>query len=298
VLEFIERAAHTDSTVLLLGDSGTGKELVARALHGAGARADAPFVAINCASIPAGLLEAELFGHEKGSFTGATGRRRGCFEAADAGTLLLDEVGELSPQAQAGLLRVLEERTVRRVGGEQPVPVDVRVIAATHRDLAAEVSAGSFREDLYFRLSVLIANLPPLRDRPEDVAVLAERFLEHFRRRTTREVSAISPEALAALRAYHWPGNVRELRNVIERAVMLGHGAHIEPGDLPPDVRGAARSGPEGVEMISLPMPSAELDRRNLVAALAATRGNKTRAAALLGIDRVTLYNRLKALDK
>jgi DNA-binding NtrC family response regulator len=303
VLEFIERAAQSDSTVIVLGESGTGKELVARALHRNGHRRDGPFVGINCAAIPAGVLEAELFGHERGAFTGAEARRAGCFEAADGGTLLLDEVGELSQQAQAGLLRVLEERVVQRVGGSRPVPVDVRIVAATHRDLGAAVAAGTFREDLFFRLSVLVASLPPLRDRPEDIEPLTRAFVERLAARVPRRIAGVSPEALACLRAHPWPGNIRELRNAIERAIMLGRGEQIELGDLPPDIRAGgasvpAAAGPGPTDRADLPMPSAELDRRNLLAALAATKGNKTRAAALLGIDRVTLYNRLKALDK
>jgi DNA-binding NtrC family response regulator len=193
---------------------------------------------------------------------------------------------------------VLEERTIQRLGGEQLIPIDVRVIAATHRDLRAAVDAGSFREDLYFRLSVLVAEIPPLRDRPEDIAPLANDLLARLRSRTSRRVAGFAPTALESLRAYAWPGNIRELRNVVERAVMLGRSERIELGDLPADIRAADRSGAAPSEQVPLPMDSAELDRRNLLAALAATGGNKTRAAAILGIDRVTLYSRLKAIHK
>ena len=297
IVDFVGRAAASDSTVLLLGESGTGKEVLARALHTRSRRAGGPFVAVNCAAISTSLLESELFGHERGAFTGALARKPGRFELADGGTLLLDEVAELSPEAQAGLLRVLEDRKLTRLGGTHPVAVDVRVIAATHVDLKEAVAAGRFREDLYYRLSVLVAAIPPLRERREDIAVLARHFLERLVQRAPRRVDGIAPDALDALTGYRWPGNVRELRNVIERAVMLGAGQVIELDDLPPEIRDrhlAPPPAPAEREHVALPMPVDELERRNLLAGLAATGGNKTRAARLLGIDRVTLYNRLR----
>ena len=297
ILDFVERAAAADATVLLQGESGTGKEVIARALHQRSTRARGAFVAVNCAAITTSLLESELFGHERGAFTGAVARKPGRFELADGGTLLLDEVAELSPEAQAGLLRVLEERKLMRLGGTHPVAVDVRVIAASHVDLKEAVAAGRFRADLYYRLSVLVAWIPPLRERRDDIAVLARHFLDRLLRRAPRRVDGISPAALDALTAYRWPGNVRELRNVIERAVILGVGEIIEVEDLPPEIRGshlAPAPAPTAGDQLSLPMPADELERRNLLAALAATGGNKTRAARLLGIDRVTLYNRLR----
>jgi transcriptional regulator with PAS, ATPase and Fis domain len=296
ILDFVDRAAATTSTVLLLGESGTGKEVLARALHQRSARASGPLIAVNCAAIGGSLLESELFGHERGAFTGAVARRPGRFELADGGTLLLDEVAELSPEAQAGLLRVLEERKLMRLGGTHPVAVDVRVIAATHVDLKEAVAANRFREDLYYRLSVLSAVIPPLRARREDIAVLARHFLEQLAPRAPRRVAGLAPAALDALLAHRWPGNVRELRNVIERAVMLGTGERVEVSDLPPELRDGPPAPPAAGagEHVALPLPVDELERRNLLAALAATGGNKTRAARLLGIDRVTLYNRLR----
>jgi DNA-binding NtrC family response regulator len=297
IVEFVERAAASDSTVLLFGESGTGKEVLARALFRRSKRANGPFVAVNCAAISTSLLQSELFGHERGAFTGALARKPGRFELADGGTLLLDEVAELSPEAQAGLLRVLEEHQLTRLGGTHPVPIDVRVIAATHVDLKEAVAAGRFREDLYYRLSVLVAAIPPLRERRDDIEVLARHFLDRLVQRAPRRVDGIASDALDALTAYRWPGNVRELRNIIERAVMLGGGELIEVDDLPPEIRDnhlAPRPVAGERDHVALPMPADELERRNLAAALAATDGNKTRAARLLGIDRVTLYNRLR----
>ncbi len=308
VVDFIDRVAPSDATVLLLGESGTGKDVVARAIHRQSPRAKGPFVAINCAALPDSLVEAELFGHEKGAFTGALARRVGHFEAAHGGTLFLDEVAELSPGAQARLLRVLEDRQVQRLGATTPVPIDVRVVAATHQDLKEAVAARRFRQDLYFRLAVLVTTLPPLRDRPEDVEPLARRFLDRLRGRAGRPVEDFSPRALAALRRHVWPGNIRELRNAVERAVILGRTPLIEPEDLPLDVvagalarvdalasTSAPAAVPDGAETIALPAPLAELERRAVAAAMRATGGNKTAAARLLGIDRVTLYSRLKA---
>ncbi|HTM21995.1 MAG TPA: sigma 54-interacting transcriptional regulator, partial [Kofleriaceae bacterium] len=282
IVEFIERAAATDSTVLLHGESGTGKEVVARALHRHSRRSNGPFVAVNCAAISTSLLESELFGHERGAFTGAAARKPGRFELADRGTLLLDEVAELSPEAQAGLLRVLEEQKVMRLGGSHPIAINVRLIAATHVDLREAVAAGRFREDLYYRLSVLVASIPPLRERREDIAAMARHFVVQLARRAPHRVDGISDAAVAVLTGHRWPGNVRELRNVIERAVMLGTGGIIEVDDLPAELRGGA-TGPAAPlapgQQVSLPMPADELERHNLLAALAATSGNKSKAA-------------------
>jgi transcriptional regulator with PAS, ATPase and Fis domain len=299
VLDFVERAAPTDSSVLLLGESGVGKEVIARALHRRSNRADGPFIAVNCAAIPDSLFEAELFGHEAGAFTGATTRRVGLFEAASRGTLLLDEIGELPLPAQAGLLRAVEERTITRVGGTGRIPVDVRIVAATHRDLEARIETGEFRSDLYYRLSVLVTRIPTLRERPDDVEALAHHFLTVFRQRAPRVVTGFSAEAIAALRRYAWPGNARELRNAIDRAVVLGESTQIELADLPAEIAG--RSAPPALgntHQVTLPMPLARLERLAIEAALKASGGNKSQAAIVLGIDRVTIYNKLKSYAK
>lgn len=259
----IERVARAPSTVLISGESGTGKELLARTIHRMSPRRDQPFVAVNCAALPESLIESELFGHEKGAFTGAAGRRIGRFEQADGGTFFLDEAGDLSPAVQAKLLRVLQERTIERIGSNEPVEVDVRVIAATNVELAAKVRSGEFREDLFYRLSVIDLKLPPLRKRPEDIAGLAHYFVQRYRRELGRERLVLAPEAVRALQAYVWPGNVCELENAIERAVVFAPRDRIGAEDLPEHVRGAdstvakqpglraargARSGDEGQE--------------------------------------------------
>ena len=290
---FVGKVAPTDSTVLLLGESGVGKEMTAAAIHRASKRANGPLVCVNCAALAEMLLESELFGHEKGAFTGATERRAGRFEMADGGTLFLDEVGELTPRCQTRFLRVLEDRRVERVGGGKPIEVDVRVIAATNRDLEKMVADGSFRDDLYYRLSVIKIELPPLRARREDIPLLAEHFLARARAQTGRRVTGFTPEALAALAGHAWPGNVRELRNAIERAVVLGEGALITADDLAL----AAPRGPVGAAGGSMVRSLRDLEREAITAALAATRGNKVQAAALLEIDRSTLYKKLKDYD-
>jgi DNA-binding NtrC family response regulator len=301
----VERVIESDVAVCLLGESGTGKELVARAIHRGGPRRSGPFVAINCAAIPASLQESELFGHERGAFTGAIQTRLGCFERARGGTILLDEVGEMSPATQAVLLRTLQERTVRRVGGSAEIPIDVRIVCATHRDLRSEVDAGRFREDLYFRLVVYPIRLPPLRERVEDIPELVVHFLEKLRARAAHSVRGLSAEALDALARHPWPGNVRELENVIHRSVLACRGEEIALGDLPPDMRSAAprveaaaRESSEdllgvGDEVI----PLRELEQRAIRKALRLTRGSVGRAAKLLGIGRATLYRRLAELD-
>jgi DNA-binding NtrC family response regulator len=290
---FLERVAATTSSVLLLGESGTGKELAAAMIHTLSPRATRPFVAINCAAIAESLLESELFGHEKGAFTGAVSQHEGVFARASTGTLFMDEIGELSPGAQARMLRVLENRTLTRVGGSREIAVDVRLVAATHRDLRQLVVEGRFREDLLYRLSVIQTQLPPLRERRDDIPLLAHHFLRTLGERVARRASQIAPAALEVLCRYRWPGNVRELRNVIERALVLGDGPVIELDDLPPELLHAAPPSTAADPNLVV-RPLAELEREAILAALAATAGNKARAAALLGIDRTTLYRKLK----
>ncbi|MGE0713616.1 MAG: sigma-54-dependent transcriptional regulator [Planctomycetota bacterium] len=296
-LDLIRRvAASPATTAILLGESGTGKELAARALHLLSTRADGPLVAVNCAAISENLLEAELFGYDRGAFTGARAEgKKGLFELAQGGTLLLDEIGETSLGFQAALLRVLEQRTVRRVGGVTERPIDLRVVAATRRDLIAEVRAGRFREDLFFRLWSVPITLPPLRERRGDVALLASYFLEQLTRGASRARPALSPEALAALEAHSWPGNVRELRNVVERALILCEDGHVQADHLSLGATaGLYREAPSGeirVPSLRLQEVEGEIVRR----ALEAAGGNKRRAAEILGINRSTLYAKLEA---
>jgi Nif-specific regulatory protein len=292
----IGRVAETKATVLIRGESGAGKELVARAIHEASDRRAAPFVCMNCAALTETLLESELFGHEKGAFTGATERKAGKFEAADKGTLFLDEIGEMSPAIQAKFLRVLEGHPFERVGGSGRVQVDVRVVAATNRHLEEAVAAGDFRRDLYFRLKVVEILVPPLRKRPEDIEPLATHFLERFAAETGRRVRGFTPEAVAALRAYHWPGNIRELRNCIERAVVLSQDEWIDAHELA--LSHLASAGDTG--RVAVPRPAAftpttldEMERRHVLETLEAVGGNKTKAAAMLGIERSTLDRKM-----
>ncbi len=300
----IARVAPSKATVLITGESGTGKELVARALHYAGPRRDRAFVPVNCGAIPENLLESELFGHVKGAFTGAVGHKRGLFEEADGGTIFLDEIGEMPPELQVKLLRVLQEDEVRKVGDTRTVKVDVRVIAATVRNLEEEVRAGRFREELFYRLNVVALALPPLRRRTEDIPLLADQYLRVFGARSGRDVSGISPRALQLMVGYSWPGNVRELVNVIERAVLLSEGEVIGPGDLPEAVRsaGPATTLPE-VEPSGgylLRDQVAEAEKRAVARALAAAGGSRSRAATLLGISVRSLLYKIKehALDR
>ncbi len=296
ILGQMQRVAATKATVLVRGESGAGKELIARAIHEASDRRAGAFVCLNCAALSETLLESELFGHEKGAVTGATERKIGKFESAHRGTLMLDEIGEMSPAIQAKFLRVLEGHPFERVGGSGRVQVDVRVVAATNRDLEKAVATGGFRRDLYFRLKVVEILVPPLRRRPEDVEPLAEHFLGRFAAETGRKIRGFTPEALEAMRAYHWPGNIRELRNVVERAVVLSQEEWIDvqdvslshlavPGDT--DKSGLARSGP------FVPTTIEEVERRHVLATLEAVGANKTKAAAILGIERSTLDRKL-----
>ncbi len=285
------RVASTDATVLIQGESGTGKELVARAIHASSPRAGGPFVAVDCGAIAEGVLESELFGHARGAFTGAQAMRRGLFEEADHGTLFLDEIGNVGQSLQARLLRVLQEGTIRPVGTNEPVAVDVRVVAATNRDLEQAVKDGSFRADLYYRLNVVSIRIPPLRERREDIPLLAE----HFAHKHGRAAGAtLSPAARDLLVAYGWPGNVRELENVIARALAMNPSGVILPEDLPEALRGATRVPPSAAGLAVDDRPTlAELERRYAVQVLKETGGNKTRAAEVLGIDRKTLYRLL-----
>jgi DNA-binding NtrC family response regulator/pSer/pThr/pTyr-binding forkhead associated (FHA) protein len=291
VYEIIRRAAPASSTVLIRGESGTGKELVARAIHRGGPRRGGPFVAVNCAAIPAGLLESELFGYEKGAFTGASRRTPGRFEAASGGILFLDEIGDLPLESQVKILRALEEKAVVRLGSSKPLAVDIRLLAATNQDLEKAVREGRFRQDLFFRLQVIVIDLPPLRDRPEDVPVLVDHFLESFRDDLGHAVSGVAPEALALLKRYAWPGNVRELRNTVERALVLARGTVLGPADISfLNVAAGAAAAPEADVL-----PLREMEARHVRRALQACGGNKTQAAKILGIERSTLYEKMKA---
>jgi DNA-binding NtrC family response regulator len=294
--QIIEQAAPTSASVLITGDSGTGKELVAQTIHHLSPRAAFPFVAINCAAIPETLLESEIFGHEKGAFTGAADRRQGCFELADHGTLFLDEIGEMTPATQVKLLRVLQERTFRRLGGRQEQSVDVRVIAATNIDPIEAVQKGRLREDLFYRLNVFAMKLPRLRDRKEDLPLLIQAFINEFNARNQRSIAGVDREAMRMLEHYQWPGNVRELRNVIERATILAPGPFIEIAHLPPVLTN--EPGPPRQAEVALGPGTTveEAERRLIVMTLQHTRDNKTRAAEILGISLKTLHNKLNKL--
>jgi transcriptional regulator with PAS, ATPase and Fis domain len=296
VYQIIEQAAPTSASMLIWGESGTGKELVAKTIHQLSPRAGFPFVAINCAAIPETLLESEIFGHEKGAFTGAADRRQGCFELADHGTLFLDEIGEMTPATQVKLLRVLQERTFRRLGGRQEQSVDVRVIAATNVDPADAVQKGKLREDLFYRLNVFAIRLPTLRDRKEDLPLLIQAFINEFNQRNQRSIAGVDHQAMRLLESYQWPGNVRELRNVIERATILAPGPFIEIAHLPPVL--TAEPSPVSQPQVALAPGTTveEAERRLIMMTLQHTRDNKTRAAEILGISLKTLHNKLNKL--
>jgi DNA-binding NtrC family response regulator len=291
IYKLIARMAALDTTVLIEGETGTGKELVARAIHGASGRAARPFVVVDCAALPETLFESELFGHERGSFTGAFAARRGLLETSTGGTCFIDEIGELTAPLQAKLLRTLQERSIRRVGGNDAIPVDVRVVVATNRDLRKLVGDGGFRDDLYYRLNVVTITLPPLRERASDVPLLAQHFLEIFARRSGRAVKRLAPEALALLTTYRWPGNVRELEHVIERATALSSAETLLPDDFPPHLREERDRAPR---LPAEGMTLEEVKRWYVNKMLEESGGNKLRAAELLGIDRRTLYRILE----
>ena len=291
IYKLIARMAALDTTVLIEGETGTGKELVARAIHGASGRATRPFVVVDCAALPETLFESELFGHERGAFTGAFAARRGLLETSAGGTCFLDEIGELPAPLQAKLLRTLQERSIRRVGGNDEIPFDVRVVVATNRDLRKLVADGGFRDDLYYRLNVVTITMPPLRERASDIPLLAQHFLEIFARRSGRAIKRLAPESVALLAGYRWPGNVRELEHVIERAMALSSSETLLPDDFPPHLREERDRAPR------LPadgMTLEDVKRWYVNKVLEESGGNKLRAAELLGIDRRTLYRILE----
>ena len=310
VRALIEKVAETDATVLVRGESGTGKELVARELHERSShRRRGAFVAVNCAALPSELIESELFGHEKGAFTGAASRRRGKFEQADGGTLFLDEIGDMSANVQAKLLRALEERRVERLGGSESIPVDVRIVSATHRPLEQEIERGHFRADLFYRLRVVTIDIAPLRERREDIPVLAEAFARQAAERYGLAPRAIAPAALRRLVEYDWPGNVRELRNAVERAMIMAEGGELKASDLPEEIGASARAQKESSAAalidggaLSVPFTSdfredrREFERRYIARCLEESGGNVTRAAAVLGMHRQSLQHKLREL--
>ena len=308
VYTLVENVGQVDTTVLITGESGTGKELVAEALHAESPRCDMPIVKVDCTAIPENLLESELFGHKKGSFTGADRDRKGRILGADGGTLFLDEIGDISPLMQLRLLRFLQERTFYPVGEDRPITVDVRVIAATNADLKQKVHEGKFREDLYYRLRVVDIHLPPLREREEDLSLLALHFLERFSKRLSKVIAGVSDQALTMLKAYHWPGNVRELEHVIERASVLCLGPTITVADLPDEIQhagiqirgiGAAESSQIIEERFARMAEDTghETEEDRIIRILKQTDGNKAKAARLLGIDRSTLYRKIRLYD-
>lgn len=301
LFETVKQAAPTQASVLIQGESGTGKELVAHALHRLSTRSKGPFVAIHCASLSPTLLESELFGHEKGAFTGAVSRRKGRFELADGGTLFLDEVSEIDPSVQVKLLRVLEERKFERVGGDETIEVDIRLIAATNRDLKELVAKGVFREDLFFRLDVVNISLPPLRERTGDIPLLCDYFIKEFNKKNQKNIEGINQEAVNLLAAYTWPGNVRELRNTIEKMVVMCRGKRLTMRDMPSNIRdivditvhAAGRSGKAGTCVMPGTESLAAAERAMILAVLEKNNSNRTKAAAELGISRRTLHRKL-----
>lgn len=291
IYEVVRQVAPTKASVLITGESGVGKELIADAIHNLSNRKDKPFIKVHCAALSESLLESELFGHEKGAFTGAISRKRGRFELAHMGTIFLDEIGEINQSVQIKILRVLQEKKFERVGGEETIEVDVRIISATNRDLKAEIAAGRFREDLYYRLNVVNIHIPPLRERKEDIPLLVASFLKEFAQENGKQIEGIDAKARAALYNYTWPGNVRELRNCIESAVVLCKGQYITLEDLPPVLRSGAD---ENYVKISLGTPLEQAEREIIQANLSYFRGNKSKTAEVLGIGRKTLHRKLK----
>ena len=291
VFELVRNAARSDAPVIILGESGTGKELVARAIHDVGLRREDAFVKVNCAALNESLLESELFGHVKGAFTGAFRDREGRFEAAHNGDIFLDEIGDLSPAIQVKLLRVLEEKVVERVGANAPIPINVRIISATNRNLEALVAEGAFRKDLFYRINVIPIWVPPLRERPEDIPLLAENFLKTIGLKTGKTIPTVSPEAMALLTNYNWPGNIRELKSAFEYACVTCQEDRLEYYHFPPNIVGRCAMPAPGKEPV---VSREETQRRQLITALQQTGGNRTAAAKILGVTRVTVWNRMK----
>jgi transcriptional regulator with PAS, ATPase and Fis domain len=292
VCDLIEQVADSQSAVLICGETGTGKELVAHAIHHNSSRRDKPFISVNCGAMPEGLIENELFGHEKGSYTGATGQQKGKFERADGGAIFLDEVGELTPAAQAKLLRVLQVGEFERIGGTETLSVDARVIAATNRDLEELVAEGDFREDLFYRLNVVDISIPPLRARREDIPLLSHHFVSKYSEREKRNITGISEKAMSALMAYSWPGNVRELENVIQRAIVLTKNDVLDTDVLPERLM-KNNGTPKGSVTIPLGIPMSEVENLMIIKTLETTKGNKDLTAQILGLSRRTIYRKL-----
>lgn len=292
VLETVRQVASSRANVLIQGETGTGKELIAQAIHRLSPRAKAPLVTVHCAALPATLLESELFGHEKGAFTGATERRQGRFERADGGTVFLDEIGEIDPSVQVKILRVLEQRSFERVGGRETLEVDVRLIAATNKDLEEQVAKGEFREDLFYRLNVVTITVPPLRERREDIPLLMRKFLDEFNKENGRNIEGFTPDCVQALVAHDWPGNIRELRNAIERMVVLARGDRLTVRDLPAALRDSTASQPANMPLIP-EMSLEDAEKAMIAKALEMHGGNRTKAAEQLRISRRTLHRKL-----
>ncbi|MFH0788746.1 MAG: sigma-54 dependent transcriptional regulator [Pseudomonadota bacterium] len=295
LFETLTMVAPSDATVLLLGESGTGKEIVANALHQNSPRKDQAYIKVNCAALPETLLESELFGHEKGAFTGAMARKKGRFELADGGTLFLDEIGEMSPATQAKILRVIQEKEFEAVGGTKAIQVDVRIIAATHKDLETEVKEGRFREDLYYRLNVVPITIPPLRNRKEDIPLLAEHFLRISSQKNNRDIKNFEPRVLDDLVRYPWPGNVRELENIIERMVIMSRGDLILIQDLPRDLKAPPDGEVEATRFLGSSLK--EIEKEVITKTLEQTEGNRSKAAVILGVTRKTLQNKIKEYE-
>ncbi len=300
IFETVMKIAPTDATVLISGESGTGKELIANAIHQKSKRHDKPFIKVNCAALTETLLESELFGHEKGAFTGAISKKEGRFELSDKGTIFLDEIGDMSPATQAKVLRVLQEKEFERVGGTKTLKIDVRVIAATNKELNKEVKAGRFRDDLYYRLNVVTVHMPSLREREEDIIPLVNHFLRYYKEKNNKPIKGIYPEALGLLQNYNWPGNIRELENAIERAVIMSRGEYIVPSDFPIAIQSAlpsdsplSKGGQRGVD-VDAGKSIKDVEKNLIVKTLNETNGNRTKPAKLLGITRRTLLNKLK----